>query len=1386
MQGNQTFGNTQSPPQATAAVTVTAGNNLGQPQMKAPAFPSQQPFAMNGGTNAVAIQQIAQMQRMQQQQQQQQKQRQTAMQMIPASVSAIDSENAAFAGFRRLLAELKAKKFDQIRFAAYRTASKLRYIQKRTLLGSLDIWRVVETFRDVGLHLADPTVTLNRQGTEQLLWRIYASLPPPADAPVVCDASGQRQILPLQSPMLSQAAEILLGWLTYILDPTNCGRLAVSGLKVALSTLAGGKPADKFRYHFTLLTNPAGVLQIPRLETYLQELLSLAVGVFEEPNFSYNAQTSKFIITGRSKNILVEEFLERMLAEPGPQTFSWLKVFHRMAIVENVRHPVKCEGCKREPIIGLRYKCTRCPRYNLCQDCFWTGITTDAHTNSHDVKEYTASTKQHSRQFGHSLRKSFQFVRQHSTVGSGASSSSEATSAPMASEAGTVPRTIALAPCGGQQQRLSQGRPPGFPPMQQQQQQQQHKLSGAGVGNMRYPPVRMNSYDCSLPMQMSYYCAGPSCAAPGPPRPVPLGPGSHSLNDTIILQQQQQQPQPFYPHFAGSCVRPGRPPNTPVLSHAREARQPVGMQPQAPTVSEVAPTPFQSSNQQRPAVQPTSKVPQNGEEMPQQGMLAQQEQPPQRTRLPSVGPLPANQRLTQRHHSMPEGPHPLVLPESPATYRALSVDQDGKPIRTVAPDMNNPEANHTAVWEGGTLNRGGAASISVPSGGRSTAADALPATVTPADDSAPGRGSGGGGGSQPVDEHSMIANYAARLAALKSLNGQFGDMNNVFDCTQTQKQLVAQLEAKNREILLEIQRLRLEQQQQAAGIAAAMVAGGRQNVGGMRPGLEPGAAGDGRSDTLGRHPESEDPQLMAELQALRQRKSTLEARMNDLQGNRRDLMIQLETLMRLLKTGSDNYQSHEEVLSFPPQPLPSESGGGFEGSLSRLPPGLVSYYTQSRYHGGGGGMNPPRRSSSLVRRSRGDGSLDHLPTLLHRSFDAESVLRANTTETPFLEPSGDAMCSLRRPYGRPKAFPPELPLSPRHGFERSGSQPPSLECGSSMATATSTVSGTFTRPRTASQSYAHQRGALTPTADTWRSSGTLGRPPVHPKVTTSASTASPYRSAGNAKPPLATADSPGSGLTDSPMNQSVSNAKQAVTSCSESTVTATTKLTIELNGRPSAMPDDGRDSDDMKRNIESKDFVTMSVKGQTQRPSFVDGSVSEQQTFIDSDGESMSRRRSPNAFDSGSEAYLYSDPELLGTWGSKNRKANTSTGTAVTSTSVTLSTAASTNDGSIGQIGKSSGPSSTSYASLPSYVSSLLTGSTPSTAGNGMTMAARSKGTPAVGNFSAVTTPTTTTATTFGGATNVSDGSQSFLSRLGSVRSRKPHKPDESSSFARN
>ena len=73
----------------------------------------------------------------------------------------------------------------------------------------------------------------------------------------------------------------------------------------------------------------------------------------------------------------------------------------------------------------------------------------------------------------------------------------------------------------------------------------------------------------------------------------------------------------------------------------------------------------------------------------------------------------------------------------------------------------------------------------------------------------------------------------------------------------------------NREIMREIQRLRVEQEAFAA----------REGEGGS----------------------PYNPTLLAELRLLRQRKDELESRMAALQESRKDLMVQLETLMKVLK-----------------------------------------------------------------------------------------------------------------------------------------------------------------------------------------------------------------------------------------------------------------------------------------------------------------------------------------------------------------------------------------------------------------------------------------------------------------------------------------------------
>ncbi|KAH9523629.1 hypothetical protein Btru_040497 [Bulinus truncatus] len=94
------------------------------------------------------------------------------------------------------------------------------------------------------------------------------------------------------------------------------------------------------------------------------------------------------------------------------------------------------------------------------------------------------------------------------------------------------------------------------------------------------------------------------------------------------------------------------------------------------------------------------------------------------------------------------------------------------------------------------------------------------------------------------------------------------ELNLSVDSNQAQRELIAQLEAKNREIMREIQRLRLEQE------AFAQEGGDTSQY---------------------------NPTLLAELRLLRQRKDELEARMQALQESRKDLMVQLETLMKLLK-----------------------------------------------------------------------------------------------------------------------------------------------------------------------------------------------------------------------------------------------------------------------------------------------------------------------------------------------------------------------------------------------------------------------------------------------------------------------------------------------------
>ncbi|VDM94655.1 unnamed protein product, partial [Onchocerca ochengi] len=51
-----------------------------------------------------------------------------------------------------LIDEMRLQDFDSIRFATYRCACKLRFVQKKTNVHLVDIWNMIESFRENGLN----------------------------------------------------------------------------------------------------------------------------------------------------------------------------------------------------------------------------------------------------------------------------------------------------------------------------------------------------------------------------------------------------------------------------------------------------------------------------------------------------------------------------------------------------------------------------------------------------------------------------------------------------------------------------------------------------------------------------------------------------------------------------------------------------------------------------------------------------------------------------------------------------------------------------------------------------------------------------------------------------------------------------------------------------------------------------------------------------------------------------------------------------------------------------------------------------------------------------------------------------------------------------------
>uniref|UniRef100_A0A8C1FTN9 Dystrobrevin n=1 Tax=Cyprinus carpio carpio TaxID=630221 RepID=A0A8C1FTN9_CYPCA len=283
------------------------------------------------------------------------------------------SYSSAMADRRQLFAEMRALDLDSIRLATYRTACKLRFIQKRCNLHLVDIWNIIEVFRENRLNSMDLNTEFSVSHLQAILSTIFYQL--------------NKRLPTTHQINVDQSISYLLNFLLAAYDSEGVGKISVFVVKVALAALCGGKILDKLRYMFSQISDPNGVMIYSQFDQFLREVLKLPMTVFEGPSFGYTEQSTRTCFP-QEKKVSLNVFLDTFMSDPPPQCLVWLPLMHRLANVENVFHPVECSYCHSQSMMGFRYRCQQCDNYQLCQECFWRGHASGSHSNQHQMKEY--------------------------------------------------------------------------------------------------------------------------------------------------------------------------------------------------------------------------------------------------------------------------------------------------------------------------------------------------------------------------------------------------------------------------------------------------------------------------------------------------------------------------------------------------------------------------------------------------------------------------------------------------------------------------------------------------------------------------------------------------------------------------------------------------------------------------------------------------------------------------------------------------------------------------------------------------------------------------------------------------------------------------------------
>ncbi|KAI4880159.1 hypothetical protein NFI96_031185, partial [Prochilodus magdalenae] len=282
---------------------------------------------------------------------------------------------------------------NNIKFSAYRTAMKLRRVQKALRLDLLKLTSVIEVFREQELQHGEYVMDVVE--VIHALTALYERL------------EEERSVL-INIPL---CVDMCLNWLLNVYDSGRNGKMRVLSFKTGIVSLCNADVQEKYRYLFRQVCGSNGLTDQKHLSLLLHESIQIPrqlgeVAAFGGSNVEPSVRSCFRLAPGKP-TVEVSHFLEWISLEP--QSVVWLAVLHRVTVAESAKHQARCYICKQCPIKGFRYRSLKQFNVDICQTCFLTGRTTKGKKLHYPIMEYYTPTTsgEKMRDFAKTLKNKF-------------------------------------------------------------------------------------------------------------------------------------------------------------------------------------------------------------------------------------------------------------------------------------------------------------------------------------------------------------------------------------------------------------------------------------------------------------------------------------------------------------------------------------------------------------------------------------------------------------------------------------------------------------------------------------------------------------------------------------------------------------------------------------------------------------------------------------------------------------------------------------------------------------------------------------------------------------------------------------------------------------------